>query len=1378
MAVAAVYMAQTHVLAPDNQYFKLVGNRPALLKVQLTGSGTAPQVVATLTSKGGVQTQFTLSGPTELSSSWEGEFGKVVHTFEDSWTMTVPAASIAPGLGIKVSAGNAAASFTPAVGAPSAIRMNMFDVHYFGWGSGDYPSGWEDELQQKWPVASLDVQRIRHLNFHELVIRARPDVGTKIVRVRSKEDYKIQTGQNFDGEQGAALEWVEALSAAGANFDHTMCYINIIGVAAGGQAGGFDGVGTISSLGVLNHELGHALSLPHWSGAQGYPYYGDLHGMTAPNNAAKASIGPAWAFDLATATFIPPTCIGGSRPGCGVGQTGVEVLKQSPMMGGGTGDEEPKFLFRHFSDHGVDKMRSYIESKLAVNVPGVGWRKWSDATGAYTSTFSFTEGVRMPLEEGVEVISVMAACCLANKSVSMVYPPIGPYTSNLIHRFDPRNPSDRQAAVTKGYCPSGGCDFSLKVIQAGVASTYMLAASGVEGADLFAMSSLMTRAVNVRASDGPVNKVQLLLTPDAHINGLIDTPEVLDEWPPNVPDCTSGPAFPADDDSVIYKGGASKIAGSAHFQSAEGEAVEWLVDNCATENGPYTITFDYFAGATDRPLKLLVDGVVLVARLCFPSTGGWNVLGTTAQTTVTLGTGVHTITLESIGYSGNNIQRLNLYTAAQAEALPATGTIESNCKDPGSFPQVSWATKALSGQHCASGTVIDNVDDCRAAAAEVGMPFNKQVGPSADRALGCFHDINGYVYFNRELDMSNILDTGICSCSGGLCLEKSRNCLNDGNCPKCNDRRTDEVCSEAGSGPIEDFFGHLCTDIDDNGQCKASECCRQCATCPPVGSCPSGCQDCKISENTCDSCGSAVCNDECKVCIAAECPHDCESGCTFTETTCFECGTATCNDNDGDDGNDDQSGGICNSCIHTRGRRPLSVLPPSLPPTPPSPPKKRLFLIAGQSNAEGNVALERLRTLVDGIPADVSSSEDRDAARLAVARSQGLGGCANDDVPHNPTADVVVNELLVSSIDWRAIDASWELPSVQMASVGFNHAGVTIHEQPTGLVEVCSYVVADSGKNCVQDAVTDTATGCMAAAVQFGKPFNKVTSPQTNRPAGCFWDPNGEFYFNPQTDVAAIVSVWGTAICKELCQDEEPPDDAVGDIINKPEACSANPDATLRNGPQLVEYTSEEYQHFRPLRAGHGANSDTFTTYGPELTFGQVLDAELPDDDQTFLLKVSMGGSSLLDHWRAGGPLRNELVSRTNAALLADPDLELAGLLWFQGYNDQFDGAYCTEGYHSYRENLDNLISDLRAQLAVAELPVVVVKIAKARTSSGDVKPSTAKDTIAAAQDTVAARDPKVGVVESWDTSLCYHYDSGAQLVIGERAAKRMLELL
>jgi hypothetical protein len=43
---------------------------------------------------------------------------------------------------------------------------------------------------------------------------------------------------------------VEALSAAGANFDHTMCYINIIGVAAGGQAGGFDGVGTIASLGV------------------------------------------------------------------------------------------------------------------------------------------------------------------------------------------------------------------------------------------------------------------------------------------------------------------------------------------------------------------------------------------------------------------------------------------------------------------------------------------------------------------------------------------------------------------------------------------------------------------------------------------------------------------------------------------------------------------------------------------------------------------------------------------------------------------------------------------------------------------------------------------------------------------------------------------------------------------------------------------------------------------------------------------------------------------------------------------------------------------------------------------------------------------------
>ena len=47
---------------------------------------------------------------------------------------------------------------------------------------------------------------------------------------------------------------------------------------------------------------------------------------------------------------------------------------------------------------------------------------------------------------------------------------------------------------------------------------------------------------------------------------------------------------------------------------------------------------------------------------------------------------------------------------------------------------------------------------------------------------------------------------------------------------------------------------------------------------------------------------------------------------------------------------------------------------------------------------------------------------------------------------------------------------------------------------------------------------------------------------------------------------------------------------------------------------------------------------------------------------------------------------------------------ELAGFIWFQGWNDMFTDG----GLEAYEENLANLILDLREALEVPELPFVV----------------------------------------------------------------------
>ena len=71
----------------------------------------------------------------------------------------------------------------------------------------------------------------------------------------------MQTGLPFDGEQAAALDWNGALKrAAGTSGRWSLYYLNVYNAAAGGQAGGFAGVGNGTSVGILHHELGHALA--------------------------------------------------------------------------------------------------------------------------------------------------------------------------------------------------------------------------------------------------------------------------------------------------------------------------------------------------------------------------------------------------------------------------------------------------------------------------------------------------------------------------------------------------------------------------------------------------------------------------------------------------------------------------------------------------------------------------------------------------------------------------------------------------------------------------------------------------------------------------------------------------------------------------------------------------------------------------------------------------------------------------------------------------------------------------------------------------------------------------------------------------------------
>ncbi|WP_233246120.1 M66 family metalloprotease [Coraliomargarita sinensis] len=529
--IDAVYFAQTHVMKPTDPYFRLVGERETLIKVHVTDPSTpASPVVNAAVHLDGATLNLSLSGPATLPASIPDGPGVVQHSLDDSFTAVIPADWVKPGMTVDLTAGAVSENVSGiAVGAPTKLKLTMFDVQYFADTDDDYPSGWAEELEVKLPIKELDLRRVPHVVFPELVIPPWRDGPAPAVRISSTADYKDQTGMNihFESKLNAAREWNLALSAAAGRHGRvSVYYTNIYGTNSnGGKSFPLAGIGNGTEHGVMFHELGHTLGLPHWGNSSSYPYKGAMHGIDPPTINKEVHAGPTWGFDMRSMTFIPCTVQAGN-----VGGQPTGTYKIDPMHGGGTGYQEPAFLFNHFSDYSSAEMMEFLEANYASWNESLGqFATWDPATSDYTDPLATPDGVNYPIERDVEVISLLASVSGPTPEACMVYPPIGPYTAGLIKRFDPTVEADRLEAQ-EIYSPSAGCDASLRVTQGGVVRTYLLRAEWLPFISPSSAAGLKTAAINLPASDGEVTRVELLLTPDADSQGLPDEPQVLHTW--------------------------------------------------------------------------------------------------------------------------------------------------------------------------------------------------------------------------------------------------------------------------------------------------------------------------------------------------------------------------------------------------------------------------------------------------------------------------------------------------------------------------------------------------------------------------------------------------------------------------------------------------------------------------------------------------------------------------------------------------------------------------------------------------------------------------------------------------------------------------------
>jgi hypothetical protein len=125
--------------------------------------------------------------------------------------------------------------------------------------------------------------------------------------------------------------------------------------------------------------------------------------------------------------------------------------------------------------------------------------------------------------------------------------------------------------------------------------------------------------------------------------------------------------------------------------------------------------------------------------------------------------------------------------------------------------------------------------------------------------------------------------------------------------------------------------------------------------------------------------------------------------------------------------------------------------------------------------------------------------------------------------------------------------------------------------------------------------------------------------------------------------------------------------------------------------------------------------------FGPELQFGHILGDAL--ENEVLLIKTAWGGKSLYVDFRppssggTTGPYYTLMIQQVREALanlrkdfpgLKADKYELAGFVWYHGWNDGCDPE---KAVPQYETNLVNLINDVRKEFEAPTLPVVVGEI-------------------------------------------------------------------
>ena len=223
-----------------------------------------------------------------------------------------------------------------------------------------------------------------------------------------------------------------------------------------------------------------------------------------------------------------------------------------------------------------------------------------------------------------------------------------------------------------------------------------------------------------------------------------------------------------------------------------------------------------------------------------------------------------------------------------------------------------------------------------------------------------------------------------------------------------------------------------------------------------------------------------------------------------------------------------------------------------------------------------------------------------------------------------------------------------------------------------------------------------------------------------------------------------------------------------------------------------VRITFKDKREVRTGKLGIGFTGYGGTSHiGPELQFGHVIGDHL--ESPVLLIKTAWGGKSLYSDFRppsSGGALGTyykKMLEEVRAALaaLGDRKYRISGFVWFQGWNDMVNKDARAE----YTANLVNLAIDIRKELKLPRLPVVIgelgnmgekagggmVELRKAQAAAA-ASPKLGKGTVSFVKTTPFARPKEL----SPNMGHGHHWFGNAEsyFLIGDALGKAMVRLL